>query len=177
MSLCVLRLSAFQTSILQEYSSTAPYIVPDIQSARLEKSRSQRILWLFEELNMEYEIKTYKRENMLAPEILKKIHPLGKAPIVSVEGQGMSQPLVLAESGLMVEYILDHFGPNLIPGKWADGKKGRIGGETEGWLRYRYFMHYAEGSMMVYGSCGSSHERRLNISQVLLVVSILMNSK
>ena len=109
---------------------------------------------------MEYELKTYKRKNMLAPAELKKIHPLGKSPVISVESEGMSKPLVLAESGLIVEYLVDHFGPQLLPKKYQEGKEGQVGGETEEWIRYRYYMHYSEGSIMPY-----------------LVVALLMTSK
>lgn len=86
---------------------------------------------------------------MLAPEELKTIHPLGKSPIISVEAEGMAKPLVLAESALIVEYLIEHFGPHLAPPKWAEGKEGQVGGETEEFIRYRYFMHYSEGSLMV----------------------------
>ncbi|MCJ1475446.1 hypothetical protein MMC13_004108 [Lambiella insularis] len=115
----------------------------------LDRSRSQRILWLLEELKLEYELKTYKRQPILAPEELEKIHPLGKSPIVSVEAEGMTKPLVIAESGLIVEYLIDHFGPHLAPAKWIEGKEGRVGGETEEYIRYKYFMHYAEGTLMM----------------------------
>ena len=109
---------------------------------------------------MEYELKTYKRKNMLAPPELKHIHPLGKSPIISVQAEGMSEPLILAESGSIIEYIIDHFGPQLTPKRYEEGKEGLVGGETEEWIRYRYFMHYGEGSLMPY-----------------LVVWLVMNSK
>ncbi|KAL8965845.1 MAG: hypothetical protein Q9183_003660 [Haloplaca sp. 2 TL-2023] len=91
---------------------------------------------------------TYKRQNMQAPPELKKIHPLGKAPLISVQAEGASEPLVLAESGLIIEYLIDHFGPTLSPKRWQDGKEDQVQGETEEWLRYRYLMHYAEGTLM-----------------------------
>ena len=97
---------------------------------------------------MQYELKTYKRENMLAPAELKDVHPLGKSPIISIETEDMPKPLILAESGPIVEYLIDHFNPGLIPTRYQAGKEGQIGMETEEWLRYRYFMHYAEGSLM-----------------------------
>ncbi|KAL9068284.1 MAG: hypothetical protein Q9161_006310 [Pseudevernia consocians] len=119
----------------------------------LEKSRSQRILWLLEELQLTYSLQTYKRENMLAPASLKEVHPLGKSPLVSIESAANpSTPLILAESSFIVEYLTDHFGPWLAPERYAGGGKkgqeGEVGGETESWVRYRYFMHYAEGSLM-----------------------------
>ena len=87
---------------------------------------------------------------MLAPAELKEIHPLGKLPVISIEADGMAKPLVLAESGLIVEYLVGHFGPHLAPEKWQVGKEGKVGGESEEWMRYRYFMHYPEGSLMTY---------------------------
>ncbi|GFF44462.1 hypothetical protein IFM46972_07555 [Aspergillus udagawae] len=118
----------------------------------LEKSRAQRIMWLMEELNLSYDIKTYKRgPNGIAPPELKQIHPLGKSPIVSVQPRDSSQPMVLVESAAIMEYFLDHFGgPNtrLVPERYQPGREGQLGGETESWMRYRYYMHYAEGSLM-----------------------------
>lgn len=101
----------------------------------LEKSRSQRVLWLLEELGLEYELKEYKRDKatMLAPPELKKVHPLGKSPIVT-DGDGPP----LAESGAILEYLVDKYGNGkLIP------KEG-----TPEYRRYKYWMHYAEGSAM-----------------------------
>ena len=127
---------------------------------RLEKSRSQRILWLLEEAKVNYEVKTYKRQRLLAPPEFKKIHPIGKAPIISIESENTPEPIVLAESGLIVEYLIDHFAPRLVPKRYAEGKEGQLGGETESWLRYKYYMHYVEGSIMPY-----------------LVTTLLVNSK
>ena len=132
------------------WSHRQPCQSPDFQSFRLNKSRAQRILWLLEEVEADYDIKLYHRENQLAPKELKEIHPLGKAPIISVEAEGMEKPLVLAESGPIVEYITDHFSPSLAPKQWVEGKEGNFGGETEKYLRYRYFMHYAEGLNPLY---------------------------
>ncbi|TVY49360.1 Glutathione S-transferase [Lachnellula occidentalis] len=112
---------------------------------RLEDSRAQRLLVLLEELNLKYEIKTYKRnKDRLAPESLKKIHPLGKSPAVEIELPGQA-PFVLAESGAIFEYLCTHFGKHLIP---ARGGEGGNGIESEEFRRNRYFMHYAEGSLM-----------------------------
>jgi glutathione S-transferase len=100
----------------------------------LEKSRSHRVLWLLEELGLPYELKEYKRnpKTLLAPPEMRAIHPLGKAPIVT-DGDN-----VLAESGAILEYIVDRHGSGrLIP---AAGSPERI--------RYTYWMHYAEGSVM-----------------------------
>ncbi|KAJ6589988.1 glutathione S-transferase-like protein [Mycena vulgaris] len=133
-------------------SSTFP--VPQVASSEsdspriilhwLEKSRSQRILWLLEELGVPYEIKTHKRDpktQFTLPE-LKSVHPLGKSPAITIGDQ------TLAESALIVEYLSEHFGPSLIPTKWKDGSEGKVGRETEEYMRYRYFMHYCEGSLM-----------------------------
>lgn len=57
---------------------------------------------------------------------------------------------MLAESGLIIEYLADHFGPSLVPKRWQEGKENRVQGETEEWLRYRYLMHYGEGTLMPY---------------------------
>ncbi|KAJ5096486.1 hypothetical protein NUU61_005842 [Penicillium alfredii] len=118
----------------------------------LEQSRSHRILWLLEELQLKYELKTFKRRaDKLAPPELKKVHPLGKSPVITIEPPEASAPIVLAESGAIVEYLCDHFGsvrPTLVPERYAPGREGKVGGEREEWMRYRYFMHYVEGSLM-----------------------------
>jgi glutathione S-transferase len=100
----------------------------------LNNSRSQRVLWLLEELGLSYEIKRYERDRqtMLAPPELRQVHPLGKSPVIT-EGE-----LTLAESGAIVEYLIDRHGHGaLVP---PPGTPER--------LRYRYWMHYAEGSAM-----------------------------
>jgi glutathione S-transferase len=99
----------------------------------LENSRSQRILWLLEELRMPYEVRRYARDGrtMLAPPELRNVHPLGKAPVIEDAGR------VIAETGAIVEYLVEK----------ADGKLGPPA-NREGVLRYRHFLHYAEGSMM-----------------------------
>jgi glutathione S-transferase len=100
----------------------------------LENSRSQRVLWLLEELGVPYEVKRYARDpqTMRAPPELAKIHPLGKSPIV-VDGDD-----VLAESGAIIQYLVDGYGA---------GKLAPAPGSAE-YLRYTYFLHYAEGSFM-----------------------------
>lgn len=99
----------------------------------LNNSRSQRILWLLEELNVEYEIKRYERDKktMLAPQELKKIHPLGKSPVIT-DGE-----MTLAESGAIIEYLVNKYGTHLKPHE----------GTPES-LRYTYWLHFAEGSAM-----------------------------
>ena len=118
--------------------------------ARLDKSRSQRILWLLQELNVPYTLKTFKRQkDMLAPPELKEVHPLGKSPVITVSSEATNGKTInIAESSNIIEYLIAHFGQHLEPQRWQQGKDGEVGGETEGWLRYRYLMHYAEGSLM-----------------------------
>jgi hypothetical protein len=105
---------------------------------RLNDSRTQRIAWLLEELKLDYDIKVYKRlESGQAPKELKQIHPLGKLPVLEIEAPGLDKPLLLVESGTIVEYLADHFGTWLIPKRYPDGKDGHVGAETEAWMRYR----------------------------------------
>ena len=99
----------------------------------LENSRSQRILWLLEELGLPYVVKRYARcpRTMLAPAELRRVHPLGKSPVIE------DDKLVIAESGAIVEYLVEKGG-------------GTLGAPADpcGKLRYRTFLHYAEGSLM-----------------------------
>ena len=99
----------------------------------LENSRSQRILWMLEELGLPYGVKRYARDKqtMLAPPELKAVHPLGKSPVIDDDGQ------VVAETGAIVEYLVDK----------ADGRLGAPSNRAAA-LRYRFWLHYAEGSMM-----------------------------
>ena len=116
----------------------------------LDQSRSQRVVWLLQECKgLDWDVKLYKRgSNMLAPPTLKEVHPLGKSPVISIESPATTKPLVLAESGAIFEYLCDHCAPHLVPKRYQEGKEGQIGGETESWLRYRFYMHYVEGSLM-----------------------------
>lgn len=100
----------------------------------LNNSRSQRILWLLEELGIDYQVKRYERDPVtnLAPDSLRAIHPLGKSPVITDDEQ------VIAESGAIMEYLLD---------KYDDGKLGAKRGTPEA-LRLTYWLHYAEGSAM-----------------------------
>ena len=100
----------------------------------LNNSRSQRVLWILEELGVPYDIQRYERDpkTMLAPASLKKIHPLGKSPVIT-DGD-----LVVAESGAIIEYLTHTYGKDtLLP---------EAGGQA--WLDYTYWLHYAEGSLM-----------------------------
>jgi glutathione S-transferase len=67
---------------------------------------------------------------------------------VTIAAPSLSEPVVLAESAAICEYLCDHFAPHLVPTRWREGCEGKVGGETEQWLRYRFYMHYAEGSLM-----------------------------
>ncbi len=108
-------------------------------------------MWLLEELQIPYEFEIFHREKtLLAPPALAKLHPLGKAPIVSVTPPGSSEPIILAESAFVVHYLCDHFPNKLLPKRWKDGQEGKVGGDTEEWMRYQYLMYYAEGSLMAH---------------------------
>ena len=99
----------------------------------LNNSRSQRIIWLLEELGLEYDIKRYQRDasTMLAPPELRQVHPLGKSPVITDGG------LTIAESGAIIEYLVGRYGNGrLIPAAATPER-----------LRYTYWLHYAEGSL------------------------------
>ncbi len=100
----------------------------------LNNSRSQRVLWLLEELGVLYEVKRYERDKatMLAPPSLKAIHPLGKSPVITDNGR------TIAETGAIIDYLISTHGQGrLIPPAGSEDR-----------LRYTYWMHYAEGSAM-----------------------------
>jgi len=104
----------------------------------LNKSRSQRILWLLEEFELEYEVVTYERlPSMAAPASLKQVHPLGKSPVIVDRGAN-GEELVVAESGAIIEYLVDRYGA---------GRLKPQPGSSE-YLKYQYWMHFAEGSFM-----------------------------
>ena len=103
----------------------------------LENSRSQRVLWLLEELELPYDVRRYERnkKTMLAPPELRKIHPLGKSPVIEdTDADGKTR--VIAETGAIVEYLVE--------------KSGRFGAPADRGeaIHYRHFLHYAEGSLM-----------------------------
>ncbi|WP_312954139.1 glutathione S-transferase [Pseudomonas songnenensis] len=100
----------------------------------LNHSRSHRVLWLLEELELLYEIKRYPRDpkTMLAPAELKAVHPLGKSPVIT-DGE-----LTLAESAAILEYLLERYGNGLLAPQSSSAE----------YRRFRYWMHYAEGSAM-----------------------------
>jgi glutathione S-transferase len=100
----------------------------------LNNSRSQRVLWLLEELGVPYEIQKYQRDakTMLAPPELLKVHPLGKSPVITDDG------VTVAESGAIIEYLLERYGAGRL-----EPEKG-----TPERLRFTYWLHFAEGSAM-----------------------------
>lgn len=100
----------------------------------LNASRSFRILWLLEEINQPYELKSYFRDKTtnLAPQELKNIHPLGKSPVIELNGK------VIAESGAIVEILIEKFAPQLMPAK-----------DSDSYLDYLQWIHFSESSAMV----------------------------
>lgn len=106
----------------------------------LETSRSQRVLWLLEEMGLPYELKIYKRNPVtrLAPPELKKIHPLGKSPVIT-DGD-----LVVAESAAILEYLVERYGAQ------AQGEAAQLSTQpgTPEHMQLRFWMHFAEGSLM-----------------------------
>ena len=104
-----------------------------IRVHHLNNSRSQRVLWLLEELGTPYDVVRYQRDKatMLAPEELKRVHPLGKSPVIEDDGKKF------AETGLIVEYLVERYGLDLAPPR-----------ESDLYWRYKYWLHYAEGSLM-----------------------------
>jgi glutathione S-transferase len=106
----------------------------------LETSRSQRILWLLEELGVPYELKVYRRnkDTRLAPPELKAIHPLGKSPVITDNGE------TIAESAAIIEYLVEKYG-DLGRGEVAQLEPVR---GSAAYRQCRYWMHYAEGSLM-----------------------------
>ncbi len=100
----------------------------------LENSRSQRVLWLLEELGLAYTVKRYERDTqtMLAPPELKAIHPLGKSPVLDDKG------IIVAETGAIFEYVIDTHGEGRL----------RPASATPQARAYTYWLHYAEGSAM-----------------------------
>jgi glutathione S-transferase len=109
-----------------------------IEVHHLENSRSQRVVWLLEELGLAYELITYRRDpaTMLAPDSLRAVHPLGKAPVIrDLARDGR----VVAESGAIIDYLVAHH----------DGER-RLAPppDSDAWERYRFWLHHAEGSGM-----------------------------
>jgi len=105
-----------------------------IKVHHLNESRSQRVLWLLEELGVPYEVVKYQRENTrLAPDALKDVHPLGKSPVLE------DGAVKIAESGAIVDYLIETYGG----GRFSPARG------TPAWLPYVEWLHYAEGSAML----------------------------
>jgi glutathione S-transferase len=104
-----------------------------IRVHHLNNSRSQRVLWLLEEIGTPYEVVRYRRDQrtMLAPKELRRVHPLGKSPVIEDGGR------TFVETGLIVEYLVQRYGSDLAPPSGS-----------ESYWRYKYWLHYAEGSLM-----------------------------
>lgn len=100
----------------------------------LENSRSQRILWALEELGVPYEVKRYERnkKTSLAPDSLRKIHPLGKSPVITNDN------ITVAESGAIIEYLVGKYGNGLLA----------VNNDEDQLRAYQYWLHFAEGSLM-----------------------------
>lgn len=115
-------------------------IIRMITVHHLETSRSQRVLWLLEELGLPYEIKRYQRDpkTKLAPAALKAVHPLGKSPVITDGDE------TIAESGAILEYIVEKYGAQ------AKGELAQLqpAPGSKAYRQSRFWMHYAEGSLM-----------------------------
>lgn len=105
----------------------------------LENSRSQRVLWLLEELGLSYEVRRYARDpkTMLAPPELRAVHPLGKSPVIT-DSAVPNTPVTVAETGAIIEYLIDTYG----------GGRLRPPPGTPAARQFTYWLHYAEGSAM-----------------------------
>lgn len=117
-------------------------------------------MWLLEELNLEYEIKVFKRgPDHRALADLKAVHPLGRSPALGVTPAGSDKEIIIVESATIVQYVCEHFGRHLIPKQYPEGQEGVLGADTEDYMRYRFLMDYAEGSFLT-----------------LLIVSLIMSN-
>ena len=105
-----------------------------IKLHHLNNSRSQRVLWLLEEIGIDYEVVRYERDakTMLAPPQLRKVHPLGKSPVITDDG------ITVAESGAIIEYLVDRYAADRLAPSRGSAER----------LRYTYWLHFAEGSAM-----------------------------
>ena len=99
----------------------------------LNNSRSQRILWMLEEIGQDYQVKHYQRDKQtqLAPKELFNVHPLGKSPVIT-DGE-----ITVAESGAIIEYLAQTYAKQMIPQN-----------NTEAYRQYIYWLHFSEGSLM-----------------------------
>lgn len=129
--------TTFTYQPIDQSNTQSTMTTPTIIVHHLENSRSQRILWLLEELGTPYQIKHYKRtEQGLAPKDLYDVHPLGKSPVITVDDG--TKKRTIAESGAIVDYLINKFGR----------EKGFIPTDEDEQMEVTYFNHFAEGSMM-----------------------------
>ncbi|GAA6037226.1 hypothetical protein JCM8097_008631 [Rhodosporidiobolus ruineniae] len=115
-------------------------MAPHIVLHWLDNSRAQRVVWMLEELGLNYEVKRYKRQadNMGPPE-LKEVHPLGRSPVVTITDG--PDTVTLAESGAIIEFLVEHYGQNTLGISSSAGLKTRAD--------YLYWLHFVEGSGML----------------------------
>jgi len=115
-------------------------MAPKVTVYLLNNSRALRILWLLEELQLDYTVEKYQRNSEnYAPESLKQIHPLGRSPIVKIEEDG-KKPIIMVESGAITEYLIQAYGKSTTLGSDPSN--------AEEYAEYLQWMHYAEGSIM-----------------------------
>lgn len=126
-------------------------------------------MWLLEELNLEYDIKIFKRgKDFRSQDDLKAIHALGKSPVIGITPAGSEKEIIIAESETIVEYVCEHFGRHLIPQRYPEGKEGVIGAETEEFMRYK--VRLPSTPLLV---CGFMKQFRLHYSASALWSSIV----
>jgi glutathione S-transferase len=106
-------------------------------------------VWLLEELNLEYELKVFKRNaSYRAGDDLKAVHPLGRSPVIGITPAGSEKEIIVAESETIVDYVCEHFGRHMIPQRYPEGKEGVLGAENEEFMRYRV--------CLLFSACGSA---------------------
>ena len=133
---------------------------------RLEESRAQRIIFLLEELQLSYRVKCYKRQpDFSAPPDLRKIHPLGVSPILVIEFDDAREPLTMTESGWITEYLCKHYGgkQGLAPDPSPDGGPGA---ETVEYMQYKFYLQYAEGSLMPLNMVDKVTQGQCNVTDI-----------
>lgn len=95
-------------------------------------------MWLLEELNLEYELKVFRRNaEFRAGDDLKAVHPLGRSPLIGITPAGSEKEILIFESETIVDYVCEHFGRHMIPQRYPEGKEGVLGAENEEFMRYR----------------------------------------
>jgi hypothetical protein len=106
-------------------------------------------VWLLEELNLEYELKVFKRNaEFRAGDDLKQVHPLGRSPMIGITPAGSDKEILIFESATIVDYVCEHFGRRMLPKRYPEGKEGVLGAENEDFMRYRVSYTF---SLRLYG--------------------------